>query len=172
MSQDALKRRDAAGARSAAKAARAAFQDCEYAEGEAKAAGLEAAAEGLEGAERAAQEGAEALEAGRAALGRGEVAEARRQAGLARERYSREGLGEGGRKGLEGVEGLERVVVEAETKAGHVREGLEASVGQASALFRPAIAISNFVLWATALGRRLGVRRGRWRRVSGRRPRR
>ena len=56
------------------------------------------------------------------------MAEARRQAGLARESYSREGLGESGRKGLEGVEGLERAVVEAETRAGHVREGLKVRI--------------------------------------------
>ena len=123
--QEALASRDIATVRSAAKAAKAAFQDCEYAEGVAKAEALEAQAEAIEGGERAAREGSEALAAGRAALASGQLEEARRQAGRARERFSTEGLGDVGRKGLEGVGELERGVAEAETKAGHVREGLE-----------------------------------------------
>jgi hypothetical protein len=155
--------RNIVAARSAAKAAKAAFQDCEYAEGVAKAEALEAQAEAIEGGERAAREGSEALAAGRAALASGQLEEARRQAGRARERFSTEGLGDVGRKGLEGVGELERGVAEAETKAGHVREGLEAS-------FQYSFFCSLFVL--SVSGRRWSVLRRRWERGSGRSRRR
>ena len=125
--QEALSSRDIATVRTAAKAAKAAFQDCDYAEGVAKAEALEAQAEAIEGGERAAQEGSDALGVGRAALASGKLEEARKQAGRAREVFSTEGLGEVGRKGLEGVGELERAVAEAELKAGHVREGLVVS---------------------------------------------
>lgn len=162
--QEALASRDIATVRSAAKAAKAAFQDCEYAEGVAKAEALEAQAEAIEGGERAAREGSEALAAGRAALASGQLEEARRQAGRARERFSTEGLGDVGRKGLEGVGELERGVAEAETKAGHVREGLEVRLAFWCYF------CSLFVL--SVSGRRWRVLRRRWGRGSGRSRRR
>jgi hypothetical protein len=126
--QEALTSRDFITVGTAAKAAKAAFQDCDYAEGVAKAEALDAQADAIESGQRAAQEGSEALGAGRAALASGQLDEARKQAGRARERFSTEGLGEVGRKGLEGVGELEKAVADAETKAGHMREGLEVSL--------------------------------------------
>ena len=123
--QDALKRHDIGGARSAARAANAAFQDSGCEEGVAMAAALEQQADAMERLDKLALEASEAVQALRAALSTGRLEEARMQAKLAKELYAVEGLGEVGSKGLATLSGLERELGEAEMRAGLVQEGLE-----------------------------------------------
>ena len=125
--QEALKRHDVGDARTAAKAAKVAFQDSGHEEGVSMAAALEQQADAMDRLDKLALEGAEALQALRVALSSGRLDEARVQAKLAKELYSGEGLGEVGSKGLATLRDLETELAEAETKAGLVVEGLQAS---------------------------------------------
>ena len=92
------------------------------------AAALEQQADAMDRLDKRAVEASEALQASRAALSSGRLDEARTQAQLAKALFSAEGLGEAGSKGLAMVRDLETELAEAETKAGLVQEGLQASV--------------------------------------------
>ena len=92
------------------------------------AAALEQQADAMDQLDKRAVEASEALQASRAALSSGRLDEARAQSQRAKELFSGEGLGEAGSRGLAMLRDLETELGEAETKAGLVREGLQASI--------------------------------------------